>query len=182
MITRSPKPCSAPASTGRTGQHRGSPARRMRNAGSLVSSAGTIRNTSIARSGSSPPMPDTPARTTNSSLVAPSSTPKPAPPTPRAGHVRSETGRRLATFASTPSATPAATKSETPADRHRTTPLTNTGGRAVVVHAVAGNVDDTPRPLPRRLAEDAPGELDAAGDGGPRQALARRTVEPRGPV
>src|SRR3954469_7566521 len=87
----------------------------------------TIRNTSIARSGSSPPVPDTPARTTNSSLVAPSSTPKPAPPTPRAGHVRSETGRRLATFASTPSATPAATKSETPADRHRTTPLTNTG-------------------------------------------------------
>src|SRR3954469_21902666 len=86
----------------------------------------TIRNTSIARSGSSPPVPDTPARTTNSSLVAPSSTPKPAPPTPRAGHVRSETGRRLATFASTPSATPAATKSETPADRHRTTPLTNT--------------------------------------------------------
>src|SRR3954468_7835050 len=127
MITRSPKPCSEPASTGRTGQHRGSPARPTCNAGSLVSSAGTIRNTSIARSGSSPPMPDTPARTTNSSLVAPSSTPKPAPPTPRAGHVRSETGRRLATVASTPSATPAATKSETPADRHRTTPLTNTG-------------------------------------------------------
>src|SRR4051812_27881556 len=87
----------------------------------------TTTNTGIARSDSSPPMPDTPARTTNSSLVAPSSTPKPAPPTPRAGHVRSETGRRLATFASTPSATPAATKSETPADRHRTTPLTNTG-------------------------------------------------------
>jgi hypothetical protein len=34
---------------------------------------------------------------------------------------------RSATSASTPSATPATAKSETPPDRHRTTPLTNTG-------------------------------------------------------
>src|SRR4051794_9808881 len=119
-------------STGRTGRHRVSPARRTRNAGSPVSWPGTSTNPAIARSGSSRPAPDTQARTALSSLVAPTSIPTLAPPTPPGGHVRSETGRPSATSASTPSATPATAKSETLPDRHRTTPLTNT------VHQLCG--------------------------------------------
>src|SRR5215212_2250501 len=116
MITRSPKPCSAPASTGRTGRYRGSPASRTRNTGSPVSSAGTTPSTAIARSGSSRLTPDTPDRSANSLIAAPSSIPKPAPPTPRDGQAKSATGRPSATSASTPSATPTTAKSETRPD------------------------------------------------------------------
>src|SRR4051794_22213965 len=132
MTTHSPRPCSAPASTGRTGRHRGSPAGKTRSTGSPVSWPGTIPSTATVRSGSSRPAPGTQVRIARSSSVGPTSMPKPALPTLRGGHVRSETGRRLATSASTLSATPETRKSETPPDRHRTTSLTITGPQRIV--------------------------------------------------
>ena len=129
----------------------------------------TTTNTAIARSGSSRPTPGTQAKTTLSSSAGRSSTPKLAPPTPPGGHDRSETGPPSATSASIPSATSATTKSETLPNRHRTTPLTNTGrycARWLSPGVASRPATRSPRPSRRPQPTGTPTGTPSTGDSG----------------